>query len=131
MVPKLELGIVPVHGKTVWFLQNEHGSPRLATGILQIRDRIDRQGPRGLTLQMELRYLETAQPVPGQGMSYTLYEVEGEDTIVRMLTSLPQVGKISRYPKPPVKKLFAPERCEQIAAERFLELWEQGAPSGG
>ena len=79
---------------------------------------------------MELRYLETAQPVPGQGMSYTLYEVEGHDTILRMLTCLPEVGKVSCYPKPPVKKLFAPERCEEIGAERFLDLWEQGKPAG-
>lgn len=75
---------------------------------------------------MELRYLETAQPIPGQGMSYTLYEVEGHDTIVRMLTSIPEVGKISCYPKPPVRKLFAPERCSDISSERFLELWSEG-----
>lgn len=74
----------------------------------------------------ELRYLKTSQIVPGKGMSFTLYEVEGVDTILRMLTTLPDVDEISIYPKPPVKKLFAPERCETVAAEEFLKLWEEG-----
>lgn len=74
----------------------------------------------------ELRYLKTSQIVPGKGMSFTLYEVEGVDTILRMLTTLPHVNEISIYPKPPVKKLFAPERCENVSAEEFMKLWEEG-----
>ena len=75
---------------------------------------------------MSNKYLKTSQLVPGQGMSHTLYEIEGEDTILRMLTSIPEVGKISLYPKPPVKKLFAPERCEQSSEEEFKGLWKEG-----
>ncbi|MCB1309020.1 MAG: hypothetical protein KDK30_12600 [Leptospiraceae bacterium] len=73
-----------------------------------------------------MKYLKTAQPIPGQGMSFTLYEVEGADTIVRMLTTIPDTGKVSIYPKPPVKKLFAPERCDASNAEEFQTIWEQG-----
>ncbi len=75
---------------------------------------------------MALNYLKTSQIVPGQGMSYTLYEIEGENTILRMLTAIPQVGKIALYPKPPVKKLFAPERCEISSEEEFKQLWKEG-----
>lgn len=59
-------------------------------------------------------------------MSYTLYEIEGENTILRMLTTIPDIGQISLYPKPPVKKLFAPERCDASSEEEFLGLWKEG-----
>ncbi len=75
---------------------------------------------------MSYRYLMTQQIIPNQGMSYTLYEVEGEDQILRMLTAIPETGRISIYPRPPVKKLFAPERCETTSAEEFQKLWEEG-----
>lgn len=75
---------------------------------------------------MAYQYLKTSQIVPGQGMSHTLYEIEGENTILRMLTTIPEVGKISLYPKPPVKSLFAPERCEQSSEEEFKGLWKEG-----
>lgn len=76
---------------------------------------------------MAFKYLKTSQIVPGQGMSHTLYEIEGENTILRMLTSIPEVGKISLYPKPPVKSLFAPERCEASSEEEFMGLWKEGS----
>lgn len=75
---------------------------------------------------VELRYLKSKQIVPGKGMSYTLYEVQGVDTILRMLTTLPDVGEISIFSNPPVKKLFAPDRCELATAEEFLKLWSEG-----
>jgi hypothetical protein len=75
---------------------------------------------------MAIRYLMTQQIVPNQGMSYTLYEIEGENTILRMLTTIPEVGKVSIYPKPPVKTLFAPERCMDSTEEEFKKLWEAG-----
>ncbi len=75
---------------------------------------------------MSYRYLKTSQVVPGQGMSYTLYEIEGENTIARMLTTIPDVGKISIYPRPPVKTLFAPERCDPSSPEEFQKLWSEG-----
>ncbi len=64
-------------------------------------------------------------------MSFTLYEVDEADTILRMLTTLPDVDEISLYPRPPVKKLFAPERCEVIPAEDFLKLWAEGESRKG
>ena len=75
---------------------------------------------------MSFKYLKTEQIVPNQGMSYTLYEIEGENTIMRMLTTIPDVGKVSIYPKPPVKSLFAPERCAASTEEEFKELWAAG-----
>jgi hypothetical protein len=73
-----------------------------------------------------MKYLETSQVIPSKGMSYTLYEVEGEDTIVRMLTTIPDVGEIHIYPKPPVKKLYRPELCRVIEEDEFLGLWSMG-----
>ncbi len=76
---------------------------------------------------MSFRYLKTSQPIPGQGMSHTLYEVEGEEQINRMLTYIPDTAKIALYPNPPVKKLFAPERCEESSQEEFHRIWEEGS----
>ena len=75
---------------------------------------------------MAYSYLKTEQVIPGQGMSYTLYEIEGENTIVRMLTSIPEIDKVSLYPKPPVTSLFAPERCMRSSQEEFSTLWQKG-----
>ncbi len=75
---------------------------------------------------MSYQYLKTSQIVPNQGMSYTLYEIEGENSIVRMLTSIPEVDKISLYPNPPVKSLYAPERCMESSETEFNELWKKG-----
>ena len=73
---------------------------------------------------MKYKYLQTSQIVPGQGMSYTLYEIEEPNKIIRMLTTLPDVGKISLYPNPPIKTLFAPERCEEIIEDDFNTIWD-------
>ncbi|MCB1143405.1 MAG: hypothetical protein H7A24_16230 [Leptospiraceae bacterium] len=73
-----------------------------------------------------MKYLETSQIIPAKGMSYTMYEIEGEDKILRMLTSIPDVDELHTYPKPPVKKLYKPELCKEISKELFLELWEKG-----
>ncbi|MCB1327825.1 MAG: hypothetical protein H7A21_19405 [Spirochaetales bacterium] len=81
---------------------------------------------------MSYKYLKTSQIVPGQGMSFTLYEIEGADGIRRMLTTIPEAGKISLYPNPPVKKLFAPERCDASSRDEFEQLWDRGdAPKKG
>jgi hypothetical protein len=73
-----------------------------------------------------MKYLETSQIIPSKGMSYTMYEVEGEDKILRMLTTIPDVGEIHIYPKPPVKKLYKPELCRVIEENEFLGLWTMG-----
>ena len=60
-------------------------------------------------------------------MSYTMYEVEGEDQIIRMMTYIPDAEEIYIYPKPPVKKLYKPELCQQIEESEFSRLWRIGA----
>lgn len=72
------------------------------------------------------KYLKSEQIIPQKGMSYTMYEIEGHNTILRMLTWIPDVDQISIYPKPPVKQLFAPERCEELSEQEFLGLWAEG-----
>ena len=73
-----------------------------------------------------MKYLESSQVIPGKGMSYTIYEVEGDDEIQRMITHIPDLNEIHIYPKPPVKKLYKPELCRPIKEENFMELWEKG-----
>ncbi|MCZ8238492.1 MAG: hypothetical protein O9346_08400 [Leptospiraceae bacterium] len=73
-----------------------------------------------------MKYLETSQIIPSKGMSYTMYEVEGDDKILRMLTTIPDMDEIHIYPKPPVKKLYKPEMCKTIEANEFLGLWTMG-----
>ena len=73
-----------------------------------------------------MKYLESSQIIPGKGMSYTIYEVEGEDLIQRMITHIPDINEIHIYPKPPVKKLYKPELCRPIKEEAFMELWKKG-----
>lgn len=55
-----------------------------------------------------MKYLETSQIIPAKGMSYTMYEIEGEDQILRMLTYIPDTDEIHIYPKPPVKNYISP-----------------------
>ncbi len=70
-----------------------------------------------------IRYLETSQIIPAKGMSYTMYEIEGEDKILRMLTTIPDMDETHIYPKPPVKKLYKPDLCREVPKELFLEIW--------
>ncbi len=74
---------------------------------------------------MAYKYLKTQQIVPDKGMSFTLYEIEGENEIVRMLTAIPEADTYKAYPKPPVKTLFAPERCDASTPEEFEDLWNK------
>ncbi|MBK8394153.1 MAG: hypothetical protein IPL26_02770 [Leptospiraceae bacterium] len=73
-----------------------------------------------------MKYLESGQIIPMKGMSYTMYEIEGDDKIIRMLTNIPDVNELHIYPKPPVKKLYKPELCREIEPETFLKLWKEG-----
>lgn len=72
-----------------------------------------------------MKYLESSQIIPMKGMSYTMYEIEGEDKIIRMLTYIPDVEELHFYPKPPVKKLYKPQMCREIDSEQFLSLWKK------
>ena len=74
-----------------------------------------------------MRYLKSAMPVPGKGTAFMLYEIEGENTIVRMLTHIPETGEIKLYPKPKVKTLFEPGRLDEAAKEEFEYIWDMGS----
>jgi hypothetical protein len=78
-----------------------------------------------------LKYLESAQIIPNKGMSYTMYEIEGDDKILRMITSIPEMDELHVYPKPVVKKLYKPELCKEIESSLFLSLWEEGMKRKG
>ena len=73
-----------------------------------------------------MRYLKSAQPVPGKGTAFMLYEIEGENAIVRMLTHIPETGEITLYPNPRVKTVFQPERLDEAAKEEFEYVWDLG-----
>ncbi|MCZ8156216.1 MAG: hypothetical protein O9264_08880 [Leptospira sp.] len=79
-----------------------------------------------LNQSSNLKYLETSQIIPSKGMSYTMYEIEGTDTILRMLTFIPDNDEIHLYPKPPVKKMYKPELCKKVEPNEFLGLWTMG-----
>jgi hypothetical protein len=78
-----------------------------------------------------LKYLESSQIIPNKGMSYTMYEIEGDDKILRMITSIPEMDELHVYPKPVVKKLYKPELCKEIESSLFLSLWEEGMKRKG
>jgi hypothetical protein len=77
---------------------------------------------------MALRYLKSEMPVPGKGMAFMLYEIEGADTIVRMLTHIPDANEVKLYPNPKIKTLFQPERLAEAAKEEFDYVWDLGQP---
>lgn len=56
-----------------------------------------------------------------------LYEIEGANTIVRMLTHIPESNEIKLYPNPKIKTLFEPERLQEAAKEEFEYIWEMGS----
>ena len=64
--------------------------------------------------------------VPGKGTAWTLYEVNEEEKITRMMTHIPETGEISLYPKPKMKTLFQPERLDEATAEEFDYVWSKG-----
>lgn len=72
-----------------------------------------------------MKYLESSQIIPAKGMSYTMYEVNEENQISRMLTYIPDTDEIHIYPKPPVKNLYKPELCRTIDESLFIELWSR------
>jgi len=74
-----------------------------------------------------MRYLKSAQPVPGKGTAFMLYEIEGENLIVRMLTHIPETGEITLYPNPRVKTVFQPERLDEATKEEFEYVWDLGS----
>lgn len=74
-----------------------------------------------------MRYLKSAMPVPGKGTAFMLYEIEGENTIVRMLTHIPETNEIKLYPSPKIKTLFEPHRLDAAAKEEFDYIWDMGS----
>lgn len=73
-----------------------------------------------------MKYLLSSQMIPNKGISHTMYEVEDNDTILRMLTHIPKTNELYLYQKPVVKKLYKPELCMEMEPDEFFKLWERG-----
>ena len=71
-----------------------------------------------------MKYLKGAQFVPGKGEAWMYYECDDQTSVVRSLTHLPQTGELTRYPNPPIRKLFRPELLQDATEEEFKKLWE-------
>ena len=71
-------------------------------------------------------YFKSAQPVPGKGEAWTLYECGDDQTVLRTLTHIPVTGEVTRVPDPIVKKLYRPEMLQPAEAEEFTALWGEG-----
>lgn len=78
------------------------------------------------TTDILMLYLQSVQPIPGRGNSFTLYEAQEDYSIVRVLTYIPTDGQVTLYPEPKMKKVFMPERLETISQTQFEKLWQQG-----
>ena len=74
-----------------------------------------------------MKYLKSEQVVPGKGTAITIYEIEKDDQILRLLTMIPEVDEITLYHKPKLKKLFQPERLEEVSALDFEKYWKKGS----
>lgn len=71
-----------------------------------------------------MKYLKAAQSMPGKGTSWMLYEIEGENKVVRVIIHTPDIGEIKVYPEPKLKRLASPQLCEQATKEEFDYLWD-------
>ena len=74
----------------------------------------------------KMKYYKTAQFVPNKGNAWTLYELNEEEIITRILTHLPETGEITLYAKPKLKTLFQPDRLEESSKEEFEYVWQEG-----
>ncbi len=70
-----------------------------------------------------MKYFKVAQIVPGKGNSWTFYECDDAETVLRSLTHIKETGETTRIPDPIVKKLYRPEILSEATAEEFLEIW--------
>jgi len=70
-----------------------------------------------------MRYVKSAQFVPGKGDAWTYYEVSDEGVVLRQMTHIPASEETTRVPDPIVKKLMRPDMVEPADAEEFRQLW--------
>lgn len=68
-------------------------------------------------------YYKSAQPVPGKGEAWTIYEADEQFNILRYLTYIPVTGEIDCIAKPLVKKMSNMHGMERTDEEEFLRLW--------
>ncbi len=71
-----------------------------------------------------MKYLKGAQFVPAKGEAWMYYEVDDKTEVVRSLTHIPSTGELTKYPNPPIRRLFRPELLQEATAEEFRQLWE-------
>jgi hypothetical protein len=71
----------------------------------------------------KMRYVKSAQFVPGKGDAWTYYEVDDNGKVTRQMTHIPATGETTRVPDPIVKRLMRPELCIEAEADEFLSLW--------
>jgi len=70
-----------------------------------------------------VKYFKVAQIVPGKGNSWTYYECDDTETVLRTLTHIQETGETTRIADPIVKKLYRPELLTEATADEFLEIW--------
>ncbi len=70
-----------------------------------------------------MKYFKSSQSIPSKGDSWTYYECDDTEKVLRQLTHIPATGELSRVPDPIVKKLYRRELLSPAEAEEFLTLW--------
>lgn len=70
-------------------------------------------------------YFKSAQYVPGKGDAWTYYECDGNQTVLRQMTHIPETGETTRVPDPIVKKLMRPDLVQPADEADFTRLWDQ------
>lgn len=73
-----------------------------------------------------MRYVKMGMKTPTKGTSYVLYELDENDSIVRMLTHVPASGEIKLHDNLSMKMRFPPDRVSEAAKEEFEYIWDIG-----
>ncbi len=70
-----------------------------------------------------MKYLKTAQYVPGKGEAWMYYELDDQMTVQRYCTHIPMTGECEHVANPIIKQLFRPEMMQESTAEEFQAKW--------
>lgn len=73
-----------------------------------------------------MKYVKSAQFVPGKGDAWTYYEVDDAGKVLRQMTHIPATEETTRVPDPIVKRLMRPEMCVDATEQEFKTLWGEG-----
>ena len=75
-----------------------------------------------------MKYYKISQVVPGKGNAWTYYETDDNQTVMRILTHIPEVNETKLFASPKIKSLFQPERLLKAEAQEFDKLWKAAEP---